>query len=167
MIFSLQIIDFSNHFHQIRTHRATVHASTAPDTGNLIIVIDKVFEFMHQPLTHPLFTGRPGIMAGRLLGKRRVHTRIPYPHATPLIVFNLINHVKTMTSRTKIGAYPATNTFLVNFIPYWMIEYPRQFFRQIFQKKLFFFTGKGYKNQALAIPRILILPFISDTQKVF
>ena len=61
-------------------YRTTLHAATASNAHDtLVIFINKIFEFMHEPLPDPLNLYAPWVVAGCMAGKQRRHAGIPVP----------------------------------------------------------------------------------------
>ena len=94
----------------IDIHRAETNASTAAHTLNAIVIfVHVIFQLVHKPLADSLRLCIPGVMAGAVMGEKRIHAAVPVAHSDAGKPMGFILNIETPARRTNIGAGPAVD----------------------------------------------------------
>ena len=75
----------------------------------IVIFVHVIFELVHKPLANSLRLCIPGIMAGAVKGKERIHAAVPVAHTDAGKSVGFILDIETPACWTNIGAGPAVD----------------------------------------------------------
>ena len=82
-----------------------------------IILVQIIFQFVHEALAHPVQIGSPGVMPGAVDCEQGEHTAVPIAHPHPRRPVIFILDIETPASGTYKGAGPAVDTGKRDILP--------------------------------------------------
>ena len=110
--------DCAEHVPDIQINRAILHASAAADTCKVVVIVNEIVEFVHNPLAQTLFLIYPGIVSRCMKGKQGILAGVPGAESDPFFftVF-FVSNVEAVAGGAEISACAAAQTVLCNTIP--------------------------------------------------
>jgi len=112
------IIHQAEHFPDINVHRALLDTPAATHTSHSsVVLVQKVFEFVHETLPDPLQFLAARVVARAVQGEQRKHAGIQVPQSHPVVFVDLVLDVEAPASGAEKGADTAVDTRKLDFVP--------------------------------------------------